>query len=176
VDVAARVATTDDVGVAAGLLREAAAVLASERGGALFTGRELLGPPFEGQLAALLGDQSALVVIGTVEGVAMGLGLARLEELRGGGCVARFEFLWIEPGVRSVGLGDEIARLVESWAIERGAAGIDAYALPGNREAKSFLESSGYAARLIVMHRPLQASEPAPAGREPASHRDRGSP
>ena len=42
---------------------------------------------------------------------------------------------------------------------EWGLTGIDAPALPGNRDAKAFFERHGMRARLLVMHRPLAGAE-----------------
>lgn len=40
-------------------------------------------------------------------------------------------------------------------ATAAGCLGIDALALPGNRETKNFFEASGLTARAIVVHRSL---------------------
>jgi hypothetical protein len=37
-----------------------------------------------------------------------------------------------------------------------GCVGIDALALPGNRQTKNFFESFGFTARAIVVHRRLR--------------------
>jgi hypothetical protein len=44
---------------------------------------------------------------------------------------------------------------VLAWCDERGCFGVDALALPGNRETKNFFESFGLVARAIVVHRRL---------------------
>jgi hypothetical protein len=44
---------------------------------------------------------------------------------------------------------------VIAWCTERGCTGIDAHALPGNRDTKNFFETFGFTARLLVVHRSL---------------------
>lgn len=147
----ARVATKRDVAAVAELLSDSAAIVAGERGGAIFVHRET---PAE-DLSALLADPAAFVAVGAVDGVTLGSALAKLETLRDGTVLARLEYLWVEHGAREVGLGGELIDLVTRWALEAGASCLDAYALPGNRGAKNFLETAGFSARLIVMNRKL---------------------
>jgi GNAT superfamily N-acetyltransferase len=155
VRLSARAANPADLPAVAQLLADGAAAVAAERGGAIFTERETLARPFEEQLAGLLADPTAFVAVGDMEDVIMGTALANVETLRDGTILARLEFLWVEPEAREVGLGGELMNLVKRWAHEAGATRLDAYALPGNREAKNFLETAGFSARLIVMHRML---------------------
>lgn len=157
VTVTARAATTADLPDVAQLLADGSAAVSDERGGHVFVNREALEPPYEDRLSALLGDATAAIAIGAVDDVAMGCALARVETLRDGTVLARLEHLWVEPGAREVGLGGELIDLVMKWACEVGATRLDAYALPGNREAKNFLETAGFSARLIVMHRTIGA-------------------
>jgi GNAT superfamily N-acetyltransferase len=140
------------------LLREASAHVSTERGGAVFVNREILPEPYEEHLRQWLVDPGAYLAIGTVEEVTLGMALARLEILRDGVCLGRLEWLWVESGAREIGLGAELMDLVVAWARGRGATRLDAYALPGNRGAKNFLETAGFSARLIVMHRSLGES------------------
>ena len=44
---------------------------------------------------------------------------------------------------------------VLAWCTERGCRGVDALALPGNRETKNFFETAGLVARAIVVHKRL---------------------
>ena len=104
-------------------------------------------------MAAFVDDAAACVALGTVDEVVVGLAIATVETLRDSSVLARLHLLWVAPDAREVGLGEELLGLVTDWARELGAARLDAYALPGNRETKNFLESAGFSARLIVMHR-----------------------
>lgn len=153
--VMARLATEEDLPAVVHLLVDSSAVVGSERGGSLFLHREGVPEPFEQQLRRYLADAGACLAVGTAEGVILGVAIGRLEPLHGGGCLARLELLWVDAGARQVGLGAELMDLVIAWAQANGAASLDAYALPGNREAKNFLETAGFSARLIVMNREL---------------------
>jgi GNAT superfamily N-acetyltransferase len=152
----AREATAGDVPDVAQLLSEAVAAVANERGGGIFLDRETLAPPFPEQLSGMLADPAALVAVGALDDVIMGAAVAKAEILRGGQVLARLEFLWVEPDAREVGLGGDLMDFVKRWARAAGATRLDAYALPGNREAKNFLETAGFSARLIVMHHKLR--------------------
>jgi ribosomal protein S18 acetylase RimI-like enzyme len=151
----ARAATAADLAVVAQLFTDASATVATERGGAVFLHKEVLALPLVERLAGLLSDPARLVAVGVLEDAILGSALATVETLRDGTILARLEFLWVEPEAREVGLGEELLVLVRRWAQEAGATRLDAYALPGNREAKNFLEGAGFSARLIVMHRTL---------------------
>jgi GNAT superfamily N-acetyltransferase len=155
VRLSAQSASSAHLPAVAQLLSDGSAVVADERGGATFVNRETLAPPFEEQLSVMLADPDALVAVGAVDDVIMGCALAKVETLRDGTVLARLEYLWVEPGAREVGLGGELMDLAKQWAQDAGATRLDAYALPGNRQAKNFLETAGFSARLIVMHRKL---------------------
>ncbi|MGD0083002.1 MAG: GNAT family N-acetyltransferase [Acidimicrobiales bacterium] len=149
----ARRATREDLTSLAYLLQQAAGAVVLERGGHVFVHREFAPPSTGSQLAAFVDDAAACVALGTVDEVVVGLAIATVETLRDSSVLARLHLLWVEPDAREVGLGEELLGLVTDWARELGAARLDAYALPGNRETKNFLESAGFSARLIVMHR-----------------------
>jgi GNAT superfamily N-acetyltransferase len=151
----ARAATAADLPIVVQLVTDGSATVATERGGAVFLQKEMLAVPLAEHLAALLSDPTGFVGVGVLEDVTLGSALAKVEALRDGTLLARLEFLWVEPEAREVGLGEELLDLVKQWAQEVGATRLDAYALPGNRAAKNFLEGAGFSARLIVMHRML---------------------
>ena len=145
-----RTATKDDLDLLAHLARSARAAAESERGGAVFLDFDL--PPLE----RFLERPDAVVVLGELDGAPLGLALAELQRPPSGAPpVARIDLIYVEPDARGVGLGEIIADHVVSWARDAGARGVDALVLPGMREGKNFLESAGYVARLIVMHRPI---------------------
>jgi hypothetical protein len=61
---------------------------------------------------------------------------------------------------------------LQAFCETRDCLGVDAIALPGNRDTKNFFETFGLVARAILVHRPLPrpdrdgglgAIEPAPA-------------
>jgi GNAT superfamily N-acetyltransferase len=71
-------------------------------------------------------------------------------------CLASVDVIYVEPPAREVGVGETLLGAVTDWAGRHGAAGVDVQVLPGMRSAKNLLEGSGFATRLLVMHRQLK--------------------
>ena len=61
--------------------------------------------------------------------------------------------LFVEPEARSVGIGEALLMFMLDAARKRNALGIEALALPGDRETKNFFETQGMSARALVVHR-----------------------
>jgi len=61
--------------------------------------------------------------------------------------------IYVEPQARGVGVGEVLMNAVVDWCHGKGCAGVDALALPGNRETKNFFETFGLTARAIIVHR-----------------------
>jgi GNAT superfamily N-acetyltransferase len=152
----ARPATVDDVPVLAALGRRVLADLGDQRGGELFTRREARAEPFEQDLQAAVDDDDRHLIVGTFDDVPFGYGLVRREELRDGALLAVLEDFVVDPAARGVGIGEAIMDAVLAWSIAQGCIGIDAMALPGDRETKNFFESFGLKARALVVHRDLR--------------------
>jgi GNAT superfamily N-acetyltransferase len=97
-------------------------------------------------------DRTALV--GTLDDWVAALALCRIDH---GGVERRgvLDLCFVEPGAREIGLGHLLLERSLGWFSTQGCTGVDGTAFPGDREAKSFFESSGFKARLLVMHRPL---------------------
>jgi GNAT superfamily N-acetyltransferase len=153
---AVRPATTDDVAAVAAIGRRVLADLGEQRGGELFTRREARAEPFEGDLEAAIDDPARHLVVGTFDEVPFGYGLVRRERLRDGADLAVLEDFVVDPAARGVGIGEAIMDAVLDWARAEGCIGIDAMALPGDRETKNFFESFGLKARALVVHRDLR--------------------
>ena len=153
---AARPATGDDVARLASLVAEAVAEQADGRGGRIWSAREARARPAESSLAALVEDPDALVLAGTIDGTVIGYAVAVTEELRTGERLGIVTDVYVEPGAREVGVGEALLDQVVAWCDEAGCIGIDALALPGNRQTKNFFESFGFTARAIVVHRRLR--------------------
>jgi GNAT superfamily N-acetyltransferase len=149
----ARRATTDDVHIAAVLWDQAVAELEGQRGGALLAG-SLTRPDLPATLAAALSDPDRLLVVGLIDDVTIGLASVFCERGRPEP-VGNLELIYVDPLARQVGVAEAMLGLVRSWCSERGCRGVDAPALPGNRQAKAFFEGEGFLARLLVMHYPL---------------------
>ena len=73
--------------------------------------------------------------------------------------VATVETIYVDPQAREVGVGEQLLDRVVAWATQGGARGVDVRVLPGMRASKNFLEGSGFAARLLVMHHPLEGPQ-----------------
>jgi GNAT superfamily N-acetyltransferase len=153
---AARPATGDDVPRLAELVAEAVAEQAEGRGGRIWSAREARAVPADASLAELVADPGALVLAGTIDGTIVGYAVAVTEELRTGDRLGVVTDVYVDPGARAVGVGEALLDQVVTWCDDAGCIGIDALALPGNRETKNFFESFGFTARAIVVHRRLR--------------------
>lgn len=152
---AVRPATEGDLERLASLALEAVDEQREARGGAVWSQREARRDPAR-TLAAALDDGATSVVVGTLDGVVVGYGVLRVETLDDGGLLAVVDDLYVEPDARGVGVGEALMADLVERATAAGCVGIDALALPGNRETKNFFEASGLTARAIVVHRSLQ--------------------
>lgn len=151
----ARIAVASDLPVLAGLARDLREEMQEQRGGLLWTTREARAGPQEESLAALLARNDAAIVVGTIDAAIVGFGTVEIETLRDGTRLGVIGDLFVEREARAVGVGESIADLIVSFCAERGCIGVDAYALPGARDAKNFFERSGFTARALVMHHKL---------------------
>ncbi len=156
----ARLATPDDVPALARLAAEAVAEQRDARGGRLFAARETRPLPADESLAEAVADPDQLVLVGLIDDVPVGYAVVRTEALRDGSVLGIISDLFVEPRAREVGVGEELIERALAWCRERGCAGVDGLALPGNRETKNFFESFGFTARAIVVHRPFEPSGP----------------
>ncbi len=152
---AARRADAGDVPRLAALAEQAVAEQAGERGGAVWAQRETRALPAEGSLRAALDDPQQLVLAGTIDDVVVGYAVVGIERLRNGELLGIVTDLFVEPEARGVGVGEQLIEMTLDWCLQRGCSGVDALALPGNRETKNFFETFGFTARALVVHRPL---------------------
>lgn len=151
----ARAAEPSDVPVLVELARALREELRDQRGGALWVTREARPEPHEATLGALLGRDDASIVVGTIDGTIVGFGTVEIETLRDGSRLGIIGDLFVEREARAVGVGESIAEVIVTFCRAAGCLGIDAYALPGARDAKNFFERSGFTARALVMHHKL---------------------
>jgi GNAT superfamily N-acetyltransferase len=140
------------------LCRLALDSLQGVRGGALFARREarlvataLLRP---GGLLRLLADGRRRVLVGTLDGVVVGMGLGRIDEV-GDATLGVVDGLYVEPDARRVGVGRAVLDDLTAWFAVQGCGGVDVATLPGDRATKNLLEGAGFKARLLTLHRPL---------------------
>jgi GNAT superfamily N-acetyltransferase len=152
-DEAARPADADDIAAIHALALALRAELADHRGGALWIAHDALAPLDETTLAARLGAGDLATFVGTLDGHPLAYALAHTEPV-GTETLAVIDEISVSADARTVGLGETLLDALVTWAADHGALGIDATALPGDREAKNFFEAHGFRARRLVMHRP----------------------
>jgi GNAT superfamily N-acetyltransferase len=156
---AARRADIDDLADLERLARQAIERQRPLRGGLLWSltlGRQ---EPLDESLHHALVDPDQRIVVGTIDGAAIGYGAVKVVGLADGRPLGVVDELFVEPDARGVGVGEAMMDLLVAWCTERGCVGIDAVALPGDRDTKNFFETFGLKARAIVVHRPLGPSE-----------------
>ncbi len=155
---AARPALPSDLPVCARLLEEARDRVIELRGGPELLGACSLPLPPEPVDEQWLADRwtgpQGVLLVGTIDGVVVGLGAGRLTA-RGEARVGTIDCCYVEEGARGVGVGSSLAESLVRRFAEEGCAAVDAAALPGDRGAKQLFESQGLTARLLVLHRRL---------------------
>lgn len=152
---AARHATAADVPRLLELAGALRAELRPQRGGAVWAAREAPHPMDAAAFAGLLARADGAVIVGSFDGVVAGYATVTVEVLRDGSRLGVVGDLFVDAGLRGVGVGESIAAEVVAFCAAAGCAGVDAIALPGNRDAKNFFERSGFTARALVMHKRL---------------------
>ncbi|HEX3542728.1 MAG TPA: GNAT family N-acetyltransferase [Acidimicrobiales bacterium] len=153
----ARPATADDVPRLVELHIQAEEELLAFRGARLLFLREAQRDPLDVSLKEEIADPDRAVWAGTIDDVVVGYGTGRIEDLAGGERLGVIEDLFVEPDARAVSVGEALTNALIGWFGGRGCTGVDALALPGARATKNFFEESGFTARLLVMHRRLNA-------------------
>jgi ribosomal protein S18 acetylase RimI-like enzyme len=158
---AARAARPGDVAAITELARTAVQELGLLRGGPVWQLQDARVEPIDDGVAAdvALPPDRGLAVVGTIDDTIVGYGVSRLETLSDGSLLAEVSDLYVDPGARGIGLGEAMMDLLVAHAEQAGAIGIDALALPGDRETKNFFETFGLKARAIVVHRSLRATD-----------------
>ena len=151
-----RPATEDDVARLAELADAAVEELRQGKGGEVWARHSGRRAPFEPQLAAEVGDAAHHVLVGTVDDVIMGYGVASIEVLADGGRLGIVTDLYTDPGTRELGIGEAMMEALVEWCRAQGCFGVDSLALPGDRHTKNFFESFGLVARAIIVHRTLR--------------------
>lgn len=154
-EVTARPATADDLSALVTLATAAIEELTPQRGGQVWRRQQARPIPPGDSLRDDLGDASVHVVVGTIDGTAVGYGVVRVEEMRDGSRLGVISDLFTLEGAREVAVGEHVMDALIAWAAEQGCFGVDSIALPGDRETKNFFESFGLVARAIVVHRPI---------------------
>jgi GNAT superfamily N-acetyltransferase len=153
-----RVASRHDDSRLVQLCAELVAGVTSQRGGRLLIDPALdepSGTALAGRLGLLLDRSDSLVLVGTLDSAVVGFAVSVIEEIPGHGRRGTFGACYVEPAARGVGVGRLLLDRSMSWFEQQGCEGVDGTALPGDRVAKSFYETAGFRARMLVMHRHL---------------------
>lgn len=155
----ARRATADDLDDLERLAAEGDAHMRARRGGILWSLTLGHRPPLRASLEAQLRDPDQFTLVGCLDDVVVGYGNVRIEPLADGRALGVVTELFVTAGARGVGVGEAVMDDLLAWCVGRGCVGIDAVALPGDRDTKNFFETFGLTARAIVVHRNLDASD-----------------
>jgi GNAT superfamily N-acetyltransferase len=154
-DEAARTAHPDDLDAVAALAVAAAEEKRAQKGGALWWRRERRQGDVAAGVRAALDAADQELAVGTLDGAVIGYAVARSERLTDGGLLGVVDDIYVDPGARSVGVGEALMDHVLAWCRDQGCFGVDSLALPGDRATKNFFESFGLVARAIVVHKPF---------------------
>jgi L-amino acid N-acyltransferase YncA len=146
VEVTVRPATHEDAARLRALHDQAIAEQVDARGGSVWSVREALREP----------PGASHTIVGEIDDVVIGYASVGLDTLADGRTLGVVTAIFVEPGAREVAVGEAMLDEVIAWCTAQGCVGIDAIALPGNRETKNFFETFGFTARLLVVHRKLE--------------------
>lgn len=147
----AREANPDDIPALVGIADRHGAMIVDDRGGQLLLDHEALEPSLTEQFEHSAADADSLLVVGEFDGVIFGVAHARLLELPDS-VIAQLRHFVVDEEARSVAIGEAMMNHVIEWGRNKGCAGIDSKALPGDRSTKNFFESFGLKARLLTVH------------------------
>lgn len=150
-----RTATSEDLDNLVTLAAAAVAEKRAQKGGAVWDRKERRREPFAASLKEALHATAQEVVVGQLDGITLGYGVARVELVDDGGKLGVIDDLYVDPQARELGLGEMLMDHMLDWCRAAGCFGVDSLALPGDRATKNFFESFGLVARAIVVHRPL---------------------
>lgn len=149
----ARPASGRDLEVLTVLAAAARAELPERRGGDVAVRLDPQRNDPGARIASALDDDATVLLVGTIDDTVVGYGLMTLGPVSDGSTQANIEEIFVDPGARSVGVGESILAALLTEAAGRGAVAIQSVALPGDRSTKNFFEAHGMVARVIIVHR-----------------------
>jgi GNAT superfamily N-acetyltransferase len=133
------------------LLRGARAELDGRKGAWLWERANARWPSIESAVSEVL-TPPWIVAVGTFDEAIVGLCLGVIDVMHSDGSIGVVHGLYVEPDGRAVSVGDALI----GWMVETFRAadcvGVDAWALPGERDTKNFYEAHAFSARLITVH------------------------
>lgn len=144
--VSARPATIADVQITAVLAEQASATVRPERGGRWHLDHDIDRTATAVRHGAAVSAPTQTLVVGCVDGVVVGYGLAALSPAVSGQ-ICMIDELVVHPEAQAIGVGSDILEKVREWAVEHSCSAIESQVLPGNRAAKNFFERVGMKTR-----------------------------
>lgn len=141
--------------VVVALCESAVAELTPLRGGSIWSRREARKPPLDASIRATAGDESSLLIVGTIDKTVVAYAAVSEATLHDGERIGELSDLYVMPDARGVGIGEAMMNTAIEWCGARGCIGIDSIALPGDRATKNFFESFGLVARALRVHRSI---------------------
>lgn len=109
-------------------------------------------PPVE-NWATLIADPAHLVLVGTLDDAVVAMLVMRFSKETQRGIISH---VYVEVEGRGLGLGDGMIEVAVAEVSASGLAGIEGFALPGDRETKNLFERAGITARKLVVYRALR--------------------
>ena len=149
----ARPALSGDLDALHGLVAAARGELPERKGGDVAVRLDPQRNDPGARIAAALNDEAMVLLVGTIDETVVGYGLMSLGTVSDGSIQANVEEIFVDPGARSVGVGEAILEELLAAASVRRAVAIQSVALPGDRSTKNFFEAHGMVARAIIVHR-----------------------
>jgi ribosomal protein S18 acetylase RimI-like enzyme len=147
-DPVVRVAVATDHDELARLQALARDSLIDVRGGAL----RLAECPIVEDWASIIDADDGCVFVATIGDILVGYLVLRLAPERKRGVITH---AFVEEGARELGFGDTMVELAIEAVRAAGLPGIEATALPGDRETKNLYERAGLTARKITVYKSL---------------------
>lgn len=110
---------------------------------------------FDLSLFRAIETADSFILVGEIDAAAVGFLWATIEpmlERANGSMIGRMRLIYTEPDARGVGVGHIMLETAMNLLRDQGIHHFDAPVGPGQRAAKNFFESHGFAARSIIMH------------------------
>lgn len=104
----------------------------------------------------LLSDDACVVLVGTLDDAVVSYMVMQLSRTRDRGTITH---AYVEADARELGLGDTLVEFAIAAVREAGLSGIEAVALPGDRETKNMYERAGLTARKLTVYKSLPAGQ-----------------
>ncbi len=102
---------------------------------------------------ALNSDPQRAIFVGTLDDAVVSYMVVELSPEKHRGLITH---AFVETEARELGLGDAMLEMAIAVVRKAGLAGIEAVALPGDRETKNMYERAGLTARKLTVYKSLQ--------------------